>query len=59
MDSINDESYLITVATTNMTIDDINEKYGVYCRKGRFDRHFEMVDRDTTNGLEPPVYKKT
>lgn len=53
LDSINDESFLITVATTNMPIDDLNENFGVYCRKGRFDKHFEMISKDKTTVLEP------
>lgn len=53
LDAINDESYLITVATTNMTLAEINEKYGVYCRSGRFHMHFEMTDKNITNICKP------
>lgn len=55
LDAINDESFLITVATTNMTISNINQQFDVYCRKGRFDKHFEMVDREMTNIIEPHI----
>ena len=53
LDTINDESFLITVVTTNATINDLNATYGVYCRKGRFDKHFEMASKDDTNIFEP------
>ncbi len=55
LDAINDESFLITVATTNVSLDDINKDYGVYCRKGRFDKHFEMMDKDRTVVCDPTM----
>lgn len=53
LDAINDESFLIVIATTNTAIADLNATYGVYCRKGRFDKHFEMVSKDVTNMFDP------
>lgn len=53
MDSINDEQFLITIATTNMILDDINKEYSVYCRKGRFHQHFEIMSKDYVKIVEP------
>lgn len=55
LDSVNDEPFLITVATTNRSIQFINENYGVYCRKGRFDMHFEMIDKTNTIKISPQI----
>jgi hypothetical protein len=53
LDAINDEQFLITVATTNMDINQINNQYGVYCRKGRFNKHFEIISHDLVNIIDP------
>ena len=53
LDAINDEQFLITVATTNMDIDEINNQYGVYCRKGRFNKHFTIISHDIVNIIDP------
>jgi len=53
LDALNDESFLIAIATTNTKLKEINDNYGVYCRKGRFDKHFEMVSKDVTNMSDP------
>ena len=55
LDSINEESFLITVATTNTKLNIMNDDYGIYCRKGRFDKHFEMISKDTTNSFDPKI----
>ncbi len=56
LDAINDESHLIVVATTNIPITDIHANYDVFCRKGRFDMHFEMVNKEKVLMIEPPSY---
>ncbi len=53
LDAVNDESFLIVVATSNMSIKDIKANFGVYCRAGRFTKHFEMVNRDETLIYDP------
>jgi len=53
LDSINDEQFLITVVTTNMPLDEINNQFGVYCRKGRFNKHFEIKSRDDVKTIDP------
>jgi len=53
LDAINDEQYLITVATTNMSLAEINNQFGVYCRKGRFNKHFEYKSKDVVNSVDP------
>lgn len=55
LDAINDESFLITVMTTNVSIDDMNANYGVFCRKGRFDKHIHMVNKDDITLLDPVI----
>lgn len=54
LDSINDEQFLVTVVTTNMPIAEINNKFGVYCRKGRTDKHFEITSRDVAANMFEP-----
>ncbi len=53
LDSINDESFLITVVTTNVPIEEMQEQYGVYIRQGRFHMHFQMVSEDEVVPMEP------
>jgi len=53
LDAINDEQFLVTVATTNVPINDINNQFAVYCRKGRFHKHFEIQSKDVANMTEP------
>lgn len=53
LDSINEEQFLIVVATTNTTIDEINNKFKIYCRKGRFHKHFEMKSKTVVNSFDP------
>lgn len=54
LDSINDEQYLITIATTNMTLNNINKHFAVYCRYGRFNKHFEIKSKDVVEIVDPP-----
>lgn len=54
LDSINDEQFLITVATTNMPLDQINNLFSTYCRKGRFDKHFDVESKNVVDTVEPP-----
>ena len=53
LDSINDEQFLITIATTNMKLDDINKEFNIYCRKGRFNKHFEIISHDNVRIADP------
>lgn len=53
LDSINDEQFLITIATTNMNLYDINKEFNVYCRKGRFSKHFEITSYDNVKIVDP------
>lgn len=53
LDSINDEQFLITIATTNLTLEQINEQFAVYCRKGRMTKHFEIQSQDVANSFDP------
>ncbi|AYV76977.1 MAG: hypothetical protein Barrevirus6_15 [Barrevirus sp.] len=53
LDAVNDESFMIMVATSNRTIQDIKNTFPSYCRKGRFTKHFEMIDKEVVNVFEP------
>lgn len=53
LDSIGEESYLITVATTNVPLNDMVAQYPVYCRRGRFHKHFTMINQNETQISEP------
>ena len=54
LDAINDEQFLITIVTTNLPIVQINDRFAVYCRKGRFDKHFEIQSKDVALAFDPP-----
>ena len=54
LDSINDEQFLITVVTTNLPLTEINNQFAVYCRKGRFNKHFEIKSKDIVDMADPP-----
>lgn len=56
LDDINDEPYLITIATTNMSINDVVNNYGVYVRKGRFDMHVEIINDNELKFFDPPNF---
>jgi SpoVK/Ycf46/Vps4 family AAA+-type ATPase len=53
LDAMNDESFLIVVVTTNKTVQEMQQTYPVYSRKGRFDMLFQMTDQDTCNMINP------
>lgn len=46
LDEINEEPFLITIVTTNMSLSDIKTNFGIYCRKGRFHIHCEVHSKD-------------
>lgn len=53
LDAINDEQFLVTVATTNMKLEDINKQFNIFCRKGRFHKHFEILSQDKVRIVDP------
>lgn len=53
LDAINDEQFLVTVATTNVPINEINNQFAVYCRNGRFNKHFEIQSIDMVTMTDP------
>jgi len=54
LDAINEEQFLITIATTNLPLLQINNQFAVYCRKGRFDKHYEIQSKDVALAFDPP-----
>lgn len=55
LDDLNKDSFLIVIATSNLTVDEMHQKYGVYCRMGRFDQHCYTLDANTVEFIDPPV----
>jgi hypothetical protein len=53
LDSINDEQFLITIATTNIPLAQLTSTYGVFCRKGRFHKWCEVKTKDIVDMVDP------